>query len=400
MGKDFDPYLAYRSFIFQLMSRICLLHSSACAVLCGLENSLSAVSEADVGGDGTIVSDMFSLLSLCVSILNKDSAEKRNQKCKLSNPRGLVVHCCITLATIADRLRLLAKCSASYILSSSQKKQRARFSVLAHLSLTDEAVTSSIQPHCASAMLALSSILSLECNANGNSSISENALALLPSMATLRNLLKLCLSDDSVLSHNEMFLKWFGLNDGCLGLLKMRLLWGGPLAIQQACSNGIPQLLISLLTEGHVKDPLDEKECKIVKVVLSPAGLTWALSSLCYCLAGGMLHEILFKKEHVKLITDLLSDEHLMALNIWEGHAGGNTGIIDLINAVVDVLAFPFVAVQSSPNMPSTSASINSGFLLNTGSPGGRLAMENKEIVKAIGNNMSHYIHILLEVKF
>ncbi|WOL04028.1 serine/threonine-protein kinase TIO isoform X1 [Canna indica] len=382
----------------QLMSRICMVNSSACNVLCGLPNSSTAITEIDVGSDGTIVSDMFSLLSLCASCLNKDSGGKCNQK--LSNPRGLVVHCCITLATIADRLKLLGKCSASYILSDSQKKQRARLSVLAHLSLTDDAVTSSIQPYCASAMLALSSILSLEISFTGNSPICENTLAFLPSMSTLRNLLKICLSDDNEMKPYDAFLRWVGINDGCLGLLKFRLLWGGPLAIQQACSNGIPQLLISLLANGIVKDPQDGKDLTLARVGLSPAGVTWALSSLCYCLTGGIFHEILFRREHAKLIINLLSDVHLMALYIWEGHAGGHPGVRDLINAVIDLLAFPFVAVQSSPNMVSTSASVNGGFLLNTGSPGARLAMENKEMVKAVGNNMPHYIQVLLEVNF
>nr|XP_009389610.1 PREDICTED: serine/threonine-protein kinase TIO isoform X1 [Musa acuminata subsp. malaccensis]XP_009389612.1 PREDICTED: serine/threonine-protein kinase TIO isoform X1 [Musa acuminata subsp. malaccensis]XP_018677858.1 PREDICTED: serine/threonine-protein kinase TIO isoform X1 [Musa acuminata subsp. malaccensis] len=383
----------------QLMSRICLLNTSACNVLCGLPNSSITVTETDVSGDGTIVSDMFSLLSLCASYLNKDSGEKCNQKCKLSNPRGLVVHCCIALATIADRLRVMGKCSALYILSNSQKKQRTRLSVLAHLSLTDDAVTSSIQPHCASAMLALSSVLSLESGVHGNS-ISEHTLALLPSMATLRNLLKLCLSDDNEMKSCDVLLRRLGLNDACLGLLKMRLLWGGPLGIQQACSNGIPQLLVNMLADGLIKDPLNEKDCTSGRVGLSPTGLIWALTSLCCCLTGGIFHEILFRREHVKLIIDMISDVHLMALNVWEGLAGGHSGIRDLINTVVDLLAFPFVAVQSSPNMPSTSASINSGFLLNTGSPGGRLAMENKDMVKAIGNNMPHYVQVLIEVSF
>lgn len=390
--------LLITALFFQLMSRICLLNTSACNVLCGLPNSSITVTETDVSGDGTIVSDMFSLLSLCASYLNKDSGEKCNQKCKLSNPRGLVVHCCIALATIADRLRVMGKCSALYILSNSQKKQRTRLSVLAHLSLTDDAVTSSIQPHCASAMLALSSVLSLESGVHGNS-ISEHTLALLPSMATLRNLLKLCLSDDNEMKSCDVLLRRLGLNDACLGLLKMRLLWGGPLGIQQACSNGIPQLLVNMLADGLIKDPLNEKDCMSGRVGLSPTGLIWALSSLCCCLTGGIFHEILFRREHVKLIIDMISDVHLMALNVWEGLAGGHSGIRDLINTVVDLLAFPFVAVQSSPNMPSTSASINSGFLLNTGSPGGRLAMENKDMVKAIGNNMPHYVQVLIEVR-
>nr|CAB3455363.1 unnamed protein product [Digitaria exilis] len=53
--------------------------------------------------------------------------------------------------------------------------------------------------------------------------------------------------------------------------------------------------------------------------------------------------------------------------------------------------------VQSSPNLPSASASINSGFLLNIVSPGGRIGIENKEMLKTIEQNMPRYIQVLLE---
>ena len=65
---------------------------------------------------------------------------------------------------------------------------------------------------------------------------------------------------------------------------------------------------------------------------------------------------------------------------------------------MIDLLAFPFVAVQSSPGLPSATASVNSGFLLNMGSPGGKVCMEDKDMVKAIETNMAKYIQILLEV--
>nr|CAB3459040.1 unnamed protein product [Digitaria exilis] len=54
-------------------------------------------------------------------------------------------------------------------------------------------------------------------------------------------------------------------------------------------------------------------------------------------------------------------------------------------------------AMQSSPNLPSASASINSGFLLNIVSPGGRIGIENKEMLKTIEQNMPRYIQVLLE---
>nr|XP_010938300.1 serine/threonine-protein kinase TIO [Elaeis guineensis] len=386
----------------QLMSRICLSNTSVCNVLCGLPNSLTAANEMDVAGDGTIISDMFSLLTLCASYLNKESGETHNQKCKLSNPRALVLHCCLALATIANCLRSDGKCSASNILTNSQKKQRARLSVLAHLSSSDDNVTNSIQPHNASAMLALSFLLSLENGGHSKSCISETALALFPPMATLRTTLKLWLSSDSEAraNYNGVMSNWHGLRDGCVGLLQTRLMWGGPLAIEQACSNGIPQLLIYLLADGLTKDASDGNDRAKSHVGLSPMGVVWTLFSLCHCLCSSVFCDILFRREHVKLITDLMSDAHLKAIKSWRGLGGGNNGVRDLINAVVDLLAFPFVAVQNSPNMPSTSASINSGFLLNVGSPGGRIGVDNAEMLRAIEAHMPQYVQILVEVGF
>jgi len=384
------------------MSRVCLSSSNVCNILCGLPNSSTGADEVDVGGDGTVVSDMFSLLALCAPYLTKDSGETRNQKCKLSNPRALVLHCCLSLATIAYCLKANGKCSTAYILTSSQKKQRTRLSVLAHLSSSDDRMTSSIQPQCESAMLALSALVSLENGGPGKSSISETALAVFPPMATLRSLLKLWLSEEheSTSSYSTMSLNGHGLRDGCTGLLEARLKWGGPLAIEQACSNGIPQLLIYMLADGLKKETSEGKDGTRCRVGLSPLGVVWTLSSLCYCLSGGVFREVLLRKEHVKLIYELISDVHLNALRYWKGLGGGSSGIADLINAVVDLLAFPFIAVQSSPNMPSASASINSGFLLNIGSPGGRMGAENKEMVKVIEANMHQYVQVILEVEY
>lgn len=361
-------------------------------------------SEADAvveyGGDGTIVSDMFSLLSLCGSYLNKESKQNSNQKCKLSNPHALVVHCCLALATIAACLKSEGESSASVILTSSQKKQRSRLSVLAHLSSVDDTVKSCLQPHCASAMLALSSLVSLENGGQTRSSLCETALALFPRMATLHTLLKLWLSDGSeaLCRYNAGLLNLFGLRDGSIGLLETRLKWGGPLAIEQACSVGIPQLLIRLLTDGFSKEISDGKDSSTNRSGLSPLGVVWTLSALSQCLPGGVFREILYRREQLKLLTDLLSDTHLKALAAWTGLGGGKRGVRELINSVVDILAFPFVAVQSSPNMPSASASINSGFLLNVASPGGRIGTENKEMLKTIEQNMPQYIQVLLEV--
>ena len=126
----------------------------------------------------------------------------------------------------------------------------------------------------------------------------------------------------------------------------------------------------------------------------------WTISSICQCLSGGVstFRQILFRSENIKLISDLISDMHLKLVRCWTGPGGGQDGIRDIINAVIDLLAFPFVAVQSSPGLPSATASVNSGFLLNMGSPGGKVCMEDKDMVKAIEANMAKYIQILLEV--
>ncbi|GJN33488.1 hypothetical protein PR202_gb22093 [Eleusine coracana subsp. coracana] len=381
-----------------LISRACLLNVSFCAITCGPLNSPADGSEVEYGGDGTIVSDMFSLLSLCASYLNKES--KQNQKCKLANPHALVVHCCLALATIAARLKSEGKSSASVVLTTSQKKQRSRLSVLAHLSSVDDTVKSCLQPHCASAMLALSSLVSLENGGETRSSLCETALALFPRMATLHTILKLWLSDGSeaLCRYNAGLLNLFGLRDGSIGLLETRLKWGGPLAIEQACSAGIPQLLVRLLTDGFSKGSSDGKDGSTNRSGLSPLGVVWTLSALSQCLNGGFFREILYKRDQLKLLTDLLSDVHLKALAAWTGLGGGKRGVQELLNSVVDILAFPFVAVQSSPNMPSASASINSGFLLNVASPGGRIGSENKEMFKTIEHSMPQYIQVLLEV--
>jgi fused-like protein len=74
--------------------------------------------------------------------------------------------------------------------------------------------------------------------------------------------------------------------------------------------------------------------------------------------------ELSDRREQLQVLTDLLSDRHLKALAAWTGLGGGKMGVRELINSVVDILAFPICcsAELSSPNMPSASASINSGY--------------------------------------
>lgn len=373
------------------------------SVLCGLPSSLPVTTVVNGGGDNTLVSEIFSIVSLCASSLNRDSPtnETNGMKGKLNNPHGLAFHSCLLLATIAQFFKSAGRNSALFILTTSSKKQQSRLSALAHIFSCDDGVPTSLQPHCASAMLAFASILSLESGASAESSVSDIAMPLVPRTGTLYDHLKMhhkdengkgCAAKNCCLSH------WHGLRDGCVGLLECRLKWGGPLAVQQCCASGIPQLLIDLLGNStlgdsqaieHVQDP----------VGLSPFGVVWAVSSLSHCLSGGALtfRQIMLHNEHVKCIRDLISDAHVKLIKSWAGPGGGKNGVRDTVNAVIDFLGFPFVAVQNASTLPSATASVSSGFLLNVGSPGTKVCREDTETLKAIKENMDKYARILLE---
>lgn len=357
------------------------------------------------GGDGTIVSEIFSVLSICSSSLNKDahSVEPSHTKCKLANPSALVRHSCLILAIIARYLKSTGRNSAICMLTSSPKKQLARLSVLAHYISSDDKAKASFQLQSGSAMLALASILSLESGTLMESPISETAIPLIPRTSTLSDHLKFSSGNENELDTGNVNGKlpfWLGARDGCVGLLDSKLKWGGPLAVQQFCASGIPLLLIGLLSNGF-SNASQGKDCLNDIVGLSPIGVVWTISSLCHCLSGGALifRQILIKNEHVKLISNLICDVHLKLIKGWTGPGGGRVGVRDLINAVIDLLAFPFVAVQNAPGLPSATASVSSGFLLNVGSPGQRVCLEDKDTVKAIEEDMGKYIKILMEVK-
>ena len=389
--------------MFQLLSRCCVHSGLVPGVLCGLPSSLPVTTVVSGGGDGTLVSEIFSILSLCTSSSNKDpqTGETNNLRCKLSNPYTLVLHSCLILATVAQCLKSTGRNSALFMLTTSPKKQQSRLSGLAHhFSSSDDGINS-FQPHSASAMLALASILSLEAGSSIESPVSENALPLIPRTATLCDYLKYSSSNETEVDPsypNGVLSYWHGLRDGCVGLLEARLKWGGPLAVQQLCASGIPLLLVELLANNsNSSQGIDISKDRIG---LSPIGVVWTVSSICHCLSGGALtfRQILVRSEHIKLICDLISDVHLKLVNCWGGPGGGKDGVRDIINAVVDILAFPFVAIQNGPGLPSATASVNSGFLLNMGSPGGKVCME-ENMVKVIEEDLTKYIKILLEVR-
>ncbi|KAL6571118.1 hypothetical protein OROGR_000668 [Orobanche gracilis] len=368
----------------QLLLRCCIHNGIVPALLCGLPSSLPVITVVSAGGDGTIVSEIFSVLSLCSSSLNKDaqSVEPSNVKCKLMNPSALVRHSCIVLAIIAHCLKSTGRNSAIFMLTTSPKKQLVRLSLLAHNISSDDKAKASFHSQSSSAMLALASILSLESGASVEPTISEIAMPLIPRTSTLCDHLKFSPGNENESDPSNICGKlsyWQGVRDGCVGLLDCRLMWGGPLAVQQLCASGIPLFLIGLLgndvLHGSGNESLNDR------VGLSPLGVVWTISSICHCLSGGALtfRQILIRNEHIKLILNLICDVHLKLEHCWIGPGGGRAGVRDLINAVVDLLPFPFVALQNAPGLPSATASVSSGFLLNIGSPGQRVCMEDKE---------------------
>ncbi|XP_038725728.1 serine/threonine-protein kinase TIO isoform X2 [Tripterygium wilfordii] len=387
----------------QLMTRCCMQNANVPNVLCGLPSSLPVTTVVSGGGDGTIISEIFSVLSLCASSMNKDpqSGDQNNLKSKLTNPSAIVLRACYLIATIAQCLKSNGRNSALFMLTTSQKKQLSRLSILSHHFSSEDRVQNVCPLHCTSAMLAVASILYLESGASFESSVSEIAVPLIPRTATLCDLLKISTCSENAVgtnNSNSALSHWHGLRDGCVGLLESRLKWGGPLAVQQLCASGIPQLLIDLLAK--IKSSSQLVDSTKDQIGLSPIGVVWTLSSICHCLSGGaqIFRQVLVRSEHIKIITELISDVHLKLVKCWGGPGGGNDGIRDIINAVVDLLAFPFVALQNAPGLPSATASVNGGFLLNMGSPGGRVCMEDKDMTKAIEEDMGKFIKIIREV--
>ncbi|CAI9787157.1 unnamed protein product [Fraxinus pennsylvanica] len=388
----------------QLILRCCMHSEFVVNVLCGLPSKLPVTTIVSGGGDGTIISEIFSILSFCAAS-NKETngGEADNPKFEVTYARDLVLHSCLVLATVAQFLKLSGRNSSLFMLTSS-KKQSARLSVLAFHFSSDERMQSSLQPPRAAAMLALASILSLESGTTIENAITETALPLIPRTATLCDHLRGPVVDETGVNlntQNGLLSYWHGLRDGCVGLLDSRLKWGGPMAVQQLCASGTPQLLIDLLANNISIASNQRSECSQDQIGLSPAGVVWTISSIRQCLSGGVstFRQILLRAEHIKCISDLISDVHLKLVRCWNGPGGGKNGLRDTINTTIDLLAFPFVAAPNAPGLPSATASVNSGFLLNMGSPGGQVCTVDEDMMKAIQTNMKKYIQILLEVE-
>ncbi|KAI4324879.1 hypothetical protein MLD38_030324 [Melastoma candidum] len=386
--------------LIQMLCRCCFQSRVVSNLLCGLRNSSVASTVISGGEDGTIVSEIFSLLSLCALPENKDdqTGDKNNRRIKLSNPSAMVLHCSILLATTAHCLRISGRNSASSLLTSSPKKQASRLSVLASFFAPDICAKSPSEPHISSSMLAAAFILSLE-NGTSISSVLEIALPFIPSTTLLCKYLQISPPDATEVGKIAGMLSYsYGFRDGCIGLIDLTVKWGNQLPSQQLYRSGIYQLLYDLLSAWYYDE--SNKACNKAKVRagLSPVGVIWAVSSIYYSLGGGVetFRQVFLVKEFMSAILNLVSIPNLQLLMHWNGPSGGKEGVIDLLNAVVNLYAFPFIAIQSTP-MPSAAASVTSGSLLNMGY-GMRTCIAEREMVKAVEQGIGDYIKVLLEV--
>ncbi|KAK9665281.1 hypothetical protein RND81_14G102200 [Saponaria officinalis] len=387
----------------QLLVRCCTHSAKMPSVLCGLPSSLPVTAVVSGGEDTSFIPEIFSVISLCAASMTKDSpsVEAKGSACKLTNPHELALQSCLLLAAIAHSLKSAGRNSSSFILTTSSRNQQSRLSSLARLFCSNEGGATLNKSHCASAMLAFASIVSLDTGASAESSVSDIAIPLVPCTSTLYDYLKINhkeVDDSNRSATNCMLSQWHGVRDGCAGLLEYKLKKGGPLAAQQVCTSGLPQFLLDLLGNNvHVENQATDRLQDLVG--LSPSGVMWVVSSLSLCLSGGAstFRQIMLRNEHVKCISDLISDAHLRLLKSWVGPGGGKNGLRDIINVVIDFLAFPFVAVQTAPGLPSATASLSSGFLLHDGSPGARVCREDLNTLKVIQESMDKYTGILVE---
>ncbi|KAA8540379.1 hypothetical protein F0562_024702 [Nyssa sinensis] len=91
----------------QVMFRCCLHNGIVASVLCGLPSSLPVTTVVSGGGDGTILSEVFTILSFCAASSNKDTqtGETGNLRSRIANPSVLVLYSCLILATVAQCLK-------------------------------------------------------------------------------------------------------------------------------------------------------------------------------------------------------------------------------------------------------------------------------------------------------
>ncbi|KAG0575230.1 hypothetical protein KC19_VG328700 [Ceratodon purpureus] len=393
----------------QVLLGCCNLSQLVCDVLAGIPtHEPPSYNTINGGGDGTAVAAVYKVLSLhgAPGVATPNGANDADGGAGATLTGDLITHACLALAAVAQGLASRGRRGASCILTTSQPKQRARLAALAHQASIESVPTGgSLPPRCAAAMLALSSILALEQGLELKSGVpawtAETALSLpsFPSLSALRNLIKL--SPQSAIPtpqdpngrNSGMLTSWHGIRDGCVGLLEARLRWGGVTVAEQCCSMGFPVILVTLLAGGSKQgDDGDEPSGLGDDLIgLSPIGVTWAMSALAHTLKGGGYRDILFRRELVLTLLDLMDRIHLSHLQLWEGNCGGRDGLRAVVHEIVGVLEFPFAQAQNLPGpVPGSS---------NAPSPGGRATPDSgMELAKAMTANMPQYWQLLQEV--
>lgn len=273
-----------------------------------------------------------------------------------------------------------------------------------------------LPPRSAAAMLALSSILALEQGLETKSGVpswtAETALSLpsFPSLSSLRSLIKIAPQNGQASAptlqegqprNSGMLTSWHGIRDGCVGLLEARLRWGGPATSEQCHSLGFPLVLVTLLAGGpRAGDDCDEPSGLGDDLIgLSPIGVTWAVSAVAHTLKGGGYRDVLFRREPVLTLLELMDRVHLSHLQLWEGNSGGRDGLRALVHEIVGVLEFPFVQSQNIPGSPSGSVMNSNANMLGSSSPSARSTADTGiELARAMTANMPHYWQLLQEV--
>ncbi|XP_024378756.1 serine/threonine-protein kinase TIO isoform X1 [Physcomitrium patens] len=391
----------------QVLLGCCNLSQLVCDVLTGIPtHEPPSYNTISGGGDGTAVGAVYRVLSLHGAPGVAASNGPNEADGGMTNTTGdLITHACLALAAVAQGLASRGRRGASCILTTSQPKQRARLAALAHqASIESVSKGGSLPARCAAAMLALASILALEQGLEQKSGVppwtAETSLSLpsFPSLSTLRNLIQISPqsalpTQDAQGRNSGMLTSWHGIRDGCVGLLEARLRWGGASVAEQCCSLGFPAALVTLLAGGSKqRDDCDDPNGLGDDIIgLSPVGVTWTVSALAYTLRGGGYRDVLFRRESLLSILDLMDRVHLSHLQLWEGNGGGRDGLRALVHEIVGVLEFPFAQAQSIPaSVPNSAASP---------SPGGRTASDSgTELTRAMSANMPHYWQLLQEV--
>ena len=387
----------------QILLRCCMTSPVVCDVLSGISIPERNSSPVNGGVDGTAVAAIFRLVLLCAnaSAATKDTssqtASEAETAAKASSFESLATQSCLVLSTISQGLRILGRHGASCVLTTSQSKQHDRLLAMTQLTVPSSEVTAF--QLSAAATLALTSILLLEyapTNASAMTLIVEKPLSLLPEMSVIRRQLWPSASDlietkGSLLLKDGVFSSYHGVRDGYVGALKLWLRWGGIAAAEQACSLGFPRILVLLLA-GR---PDSHGNCGSQNSIigLSPGGVILALSSIFSCLPGGAFKDVSFNKDSLSVLISLVDEPHLRLLNIWEGFGGGSFGAREIINEVVSILEFPYIAAQGS-----VSSSVIGSLAHGLNPVIARKGSENGELGKALAMEIPQYSQLLQEV--